>query len=200
MRAIASACFLLILSNCTHATSSIEDKPSECKSPLIELVQNQIALFGEEYPEQFAIYNFIIPTDIVSVQKLNHYGILTLLFFSRNPKDYSIKKVGSKSIEEKSFYEYPSVFEFPIHKNVIFKTKGGKKLDYIEQDLHVLVPAHQLSEKKVWELVTKKGLKIPLFNSPIPGSEKLKEKPQKEKEPDLAFSAQTVLSTYCIQL
>lgn len=121
-----------------------------------------------------------------------------MIFFSKDPKDYTLRKVGSKSPEHKAFYEYPSVFKFPIQKNVSFQKADGSKIDYIEQDLHVLFPAYHLGQKQLWELETKGAKRIPLFQSPLKGTETMSEKPLNGLEPDLDTATEIVLDTYCL--
>lgn len=186
------ACLGLSLAACSHT----QEQPKQaCVSPLPDLISKQISVFGDNYPDQFAVFHFITLKDS---NELNHYGVLTVLFFSRVSSDYTIKHLGSKSYEQKSFYQYPSIFGFPILKNVHFDTNSGKRFDYIEQDLHVLFPAHHLSEKNIWELVTSKGAKIPLFQSPIPGAESFTSKPDPKIKPDFKLASEIVLASYCM--
>lgn len=190
--------FICCFMNACSTTRAKSQTESTCVSPLPSLIKQQLDVFKGNYPEQFAVYHIIAPTDPEATEKLNHYGILTVLFFSKMPKDFSVRKVRSKNLEAKAFYEYPSVFEFPIQKNVHFTTHDGNEEEFIEQDLYTIFPTEHLKMKSSWELETITGKKIPLFTSPMKGAEKLGAKPRSEELPDMKQLAQLVLDEYCM--
>lgn len=203
LRSLVSIACLLITAACSSSEKKVESVSSgnqPCVSPLPVLLRQQLKIFRDPFPHRFAVYNFIIPKDEASQAQLKGYGILSVFFYTQNRGDLSLISTGSRSAEKKSFYRYPSVFEFPILKNAGFRSQSGKNYDYLEQDIHVLFPIEHLDVKSVWEIEMNGGNgKVPLFESPLEGvSFQEIKKSSSEQRPNLTFAAEMILDTYCI--
>jgi len=192
----------LALAGCASSQPKPADSTSSvCVSPLPDLIKNQLRVFKGNYPERFSVYNFIIPKDLSTRESMNDFVILSILTFTQKTTDLPIQHVRGIALEKKSFYEYPSIFEFPIIKNNYFVDQKNAKHEYLEQDVHIVLPMEHLKQKESFELVLKeKNGKIPLFESPVEIHlpDVLKTKWDETRKPDMVLAAKLVFETYCL--